>query len=745
MIVERFREFLHPRNMTALLLLAGFLVVLSACSDPDENQSNALANQHTGDGDGDATGDGDGDATGDGDGEEPETVLLDGGVQKGPFVLGSTVNVSPVDSLGNPSGQTFPTQTNSDLGDFSVQFDYQGPVLLEAQGFYFNEAVGTLSEAQLTLRAFHEIDSGGDQQAYINILTHLTSNRVRTLLGDGMTMVDAVDAAEEEFREALGLGGDLLQLDTAGVDMNLLGGDDDGNAYLFALSAVLTHLAWIEGGVTADATLQEYINTVASVFANDGEITDAQLDRFNAAQADVNPFWVTRLMERRLEDLGSSAELPDLNRVLDSSGDGFPNRVDTCPMQSNPDQEIPDVGICHYQGFYLPLSTTRTGSEEIGIFRMENGNLLADYDKTLALHLGDLGSEDGETVFEDWEFALVPIDEEGRPGDSQSISLTFPGSDQPQEFYFEMTVADVSGNGFDDIVLFRGSAETDLWPEAAMVFENDGAGEFSYLGPRVDMDALEDKASEEQDDDFGFGSVERCNLLLNARAALVADLTHDGKKELLLRVGGCKVLLFEDEEGIWGQPLVLVEADERATTMATVDFSGDGNLELLGVINEEGERQLVRFEQNGEEGAFSREVLFTMGPEATGPLNVPEPMTGDFSGDGELEILLRAEPQASWQVLALDQDGNYEEVATLSSSLQIRGVTDFTGDGRAELLDSDGGIWMWHQGAFVDGGGLLERPPASFINRMTTVGNCVVGSYGRYQPFEMGLQVECVE
>lgn len=65
----------------------------------------------------------------------PHNVQLSGAVQKGPFVLGSTVNISPLDASLNPTGQVFSTQTADDLGQFSVQFMASGRVALEGNGF----------------------------------------------------------------------------------------------------------------------------------------------------------------------------------------------------------------------------------------------------------------------------------------------------------------------------------------------------------------------------------------------------------------------------------------------------------------------------------------------------------------------------------------------------------------------------------------------------------------------------------
>lgn len=659
--------------------------------------------------------------------EDPETVRLQGGVQKGPFVLGSTVNVSPVDSLGNPTGQVFPTQTNSDLGDFTVQFDYQGPVLLEGQGFYFNEAIGTLSEAQLTLRAFHEIEVGGEQEAYINILTHLTSNRVRTLMAEGSSLMDSVTTAEDEFRASLGLGGEAVSVESSGVDLNLLGGDDDGNAYLFALSAILTQLAYDEGGEAVDATLQEFINTAASTLATGGQISEAQRNRFDQAQRNVHPQWITHLMQRRLNDLGSTAELPDLNRVLDSSGDGFPNAVDTCPMQANPTQEIPEDSLCRYESLYRAIGMSGGDSE---VHLMEVGNLFGEGRDDLFVFLANWNQE---FSLEQSDAYIIPREDNGVLGEPQAASIAWPDLGSGMSMEFRIDLMDVTGNGFDDLIVFRDLFDPASSLQPVLVLENDGSGGFSPAGHSLDVEAVEEAIEG------------NCNFYIGAEGTFLVDLTDDGKKELLLNVAGrCTLLVFQDENGVWDQPLLLTGEDQRAARMITADLSGDGTTELLGVITEDGQRQLVRFYHDGGE-VFSSEALATLGAISESQSGGPAPRVGDFSGDGQLEILARSAHDQSWSVLARDAGGLFEEVSTLPADFGLRAISDLRSDGKDELLDFDGVVWTYQDGTFIEAGTLPALPQLSGSVRRTTSEGCVVGSYVRRQPHEVGLMIECVE
>ena len=262
----------------------------------------------------------------------PVSTKLTGAVQKGPFVLGSSLALSPVDGTGNPTGQVFMTETIDDLGDFALNLTYQGNASIEGVGYYYNEVTGQLSSSSLTLRAFYNVTATGTQHAYVNIITHLTYARVRAILTlQGGSVANAVTQAETELRQALGIGGANFNPMTAGVSMNLLGGDNDADAYVFAVSAILAQIAKDNAnGGSVDAALQELINRTSSTFATSGALDPALVAQVHQVQIDHKPQPIMDLLRQRLTDLQSNAPVPNLNRVWDSDGDGRPNSLDNC-------------------------------------------------------------------------------------------------------------------------------------------------------------------------------------------------------------------------------------------------------------------------------------------------------------------------------------------------------------------------------------------------------------------------------
>jgi hypothetical protein len=153
----------------------------------------------------------------------PVTITLKGAVAKGPFILGSPVTVNSIDALGNPTGTNFLTETSDALGDFSVTFAYQGPVLLQGSGYYYNEITGTLSSSVLTLDAYADITTTGTHSDYINLVTHLTHDRIQTLLAGGggtLTVASATAQAESELFAALQIGGTRFNPGASGSQMS---------------------------------------------------------------------------------------------------------------------------------------------------------------------------------------------------------------------------------------------------------------------------------------------------------------------------------------------------------------------------------------------------------------------------------------------------------------------------------------------------------------------------------------------
>ena len=130
----------------------------------------------------------------------PGPVVVEGTVQKGPFIVGSTVLINRLDSRGRSTPSTLLTEIDDSIGSFSFETDQTGPVQIVASGYYFSELTGQISSGVLTLKALYEVRDTTRHVAHVNILTHLINDRVLALISDGSPgLAEAIAQAEDEL------------------------------------------------------------------------------------------------------------------------------------------------------------------------------------------------------------------------------------------------------------------------------------------------------------------------------------------------------------------------------------------------------------------------------------------------------------------------------------------------------------------------------------------------------------------
>ena len=143
-----------------------------------------------------------GDSSRAGASEDPNqiTACIQGVVEKGPFVKGTTVTLYEL----NPesfaqTGKVFNGSVDKDDGSFSLDKVELGSqyVLVEASGYYWNELWGLNSSNTLTLKAIAHL--GEKNKLNINIGTHITHKRILALLDSGISFEEAKEQAELEL------------------------------------------------------------------------------------------------------------------------------------------------------------------------------------------------------------------------------------------------------------------------------------------------------------------------------------------------------------------------------------------------------------------------------------------------------------------------------------------------------------------------------------------------------------------
>ena len=104
---------------------------------------------------------------------QPKDYSVKGKVEKGPFVSGSTINLQPMDEKLQPIGSTFSTTITDHLGNFTFGTKtLDAPFAqLTANGYFFNEVKGELSNGTLSLRAVVNVADASTVNVNLNSAT----------------------------------------------------------------------------------------------------------------------------------------------------------------------------------------------------------------------------------------------------------------------------------------------------------------------------------------------------------------------------------------------------------------------------------------------------------------------------------------------------------------------------------------------------------------------------------------------
>jgi len=597
-----------------------------------------------------------------------QSAPLEGSVQKGPLIIGSTLEVASLDPTGAPLGNVFNTTITDDLGSFEVSFAHQGPVNLIGSGFHYNEILGAVSNAPISLRSLTGLSMGGQQTAYVNVVTHLAERRALSLL-DTLSLEQAISSAEQDVVVALGIGPPGFVPGGAGNEMNLLGGSSQANAYLFAVSATLVQAAVIEAGEggAVDGELQELINALA-IDLEDGMLAPNRAALIEEAESAVLPEQVLDRLGARLADLGSPAVLPDLNTVLDTDQDGTEDATDTCPWVANPMQQPRLQDVC--------LAFARPVAEGLlmSLGAVEPADLDGDNDVDAVLVSGDstifLLEGDGTgalTVAHQQPFSnnfvqAADLDDDGTPDlltlngqnndlqvylrDNSVGPLPVPVTSAiPNLFVTRFAIAPMDGDAFPELLTVDNLFSSGGVALPLRLLINDGVGGFTegtatgqlpagvsiavrtFALADVDNDTNNDAVVAGFSTDFtsarvlvlpgdGSGGLGATTVstgalgpgdAMNPGAMALADVTGDGVIDLVVARATTLYVMVGNNDGTYAAPVSsnVVFDSSFGGSGAVADFTGDG-LDDVAVVGSNGELAILA---NLGAGSFSPAVL----------------------------------------------------------------------------------------------------------------------------------------
>ena len=247
-------------------------------------------------------------------GYTPVNYNVNGKVEKGPFVSGSTIDIQPMDANMQPLGSIYSTTISDNTGSFSFgSKEFETPFAqLKANGYFFNEVDGQLSRGTLTLLAV--VNLADQSTVNVNILTHLKYKRIINLTGQNKSYSDANKQAQKELLTAFGLQR-FQDVDVS--QYSITTGSDQAGALLAISSLLLVD--------RSEAVLTEYLAKLSEEFGQEGKFSETSLQQIKKDRNKLNsklPSIASNVVSR-YNSLGQTVSVKDLAYFFDWNDDGI--------------------------------------------------------------------------------------------------------------------------------------------------------------------------------------------------------------------------------------------------------------------------------------------------------------------------------------------------------------------------------------------------------------------------------------
>ena len=243
----------------------------------------------------------------------PKTYNVSGKVEKGPFINGSKITAQALDKNYNLTGEVYQGVITDNDGSFDFgEINLNSPyVLLTADGYYFNEVYGELSDGQISMQSI--VNLTDNKQANVNILTHLKTQRMMQLIRNNIMDFDEADAKVQ--KEVLRNFGLERYADQDVCNFSIASGTEEAGALIVVSSALLKD--------RSDAELTEYLAMLSSEFKAEGRFMDDTKEKIRESSMLLKVNEISDNIIRRYKDLGVDVTVPNLNYFIDWDGDGI--------------------------------------------------------------------------------------------------------------------------------------------------------------------------------------------------------------------------------------------------------------------------------------------------------------------------------------------------------------------------------------------------------------------------------------
>ncbi len=193
----------------------------------------------------------------------------------------------------------------------------------------------------------------------------------------------------------------------------------------------------------------------------------------------------------------------------------------------------------------------------------------------------------------------------------------------------------------------------------------------------------------------------------------VADFNGDGRPDILEEGTGTLLVMLGNGDGTF-QSAISSPSNANLLAVAAVDLNGDGKADVIGVYNS----SLLVYINNGD-GTFQSPVSYNLGVNV---LTAPTLSLGDFNGDGNIDVVVSVSgDNVAGEEIAFLGNGNgtFQTTAKVSTGTIYPGYSatgDFNGDGKLDLALS---TWTCSSACSVqvflgNGDGTFTAPTSAF-------------------------------
>ena len=231
---------------------------------------------------------------------------ISGVVQKGPYINGTQIIMYVLDDKLAQAGKVFNTQIKDNKGSFeltNVELSSKY-IQLVANGYYFNEALNSITIAPLELNALTDITDASTVN--VNILTHLEKRRVEFLVKSGKTFTEAKKTAQKEIQAIFGI---QISQSTVSEKLDIVTAGD-ANAILLAISLIIQ-------GEQSVGDMSEILATISADLEDDGLMTNTTaMTKLIKNAKSLKLDSIRQNLLNRYQELGVTATIPDFEKYI---------------------------------------------------------------------------------------------------------------------------------------------------------------------------------------------------------------------------------------------------------------------------------------------------------------------------------------------------------------------------------------------------------------------------------------------